>query len=120
DPDETIATTVSGAPAGVVLSEIGRASCRERVGSTAVDVSIWTLSALTVTADSAHDGQFTLTVKSTATDADAFSSDSASTSHNILVTVNEVADAPIVTVAATASGAEDTATAIPRTVSSGE
>src|SRR5438309_626036 len=75
---------------------------------------------LSVTADSAHDDQFTLTVTSTATDADSFSSDSASTSHIVVVTVNAVADSEFVTVVSSASLAEDTAILIPVTVTSGE
>src|SRR5258705_8685712 len=93
----------SGVPAGVVLSDGGDNTITS--DGSAIDVSTWDLAHLSVTADSAHDGQFTLTVSSTAHDG----TDTAVTSHDVVVTVNEVADPPIVTVAATASGAEDTA-----------
>src|SRR2546430_1270734 len=65
DSDETLSTTIAGVPAGVVLSD-SRHSVASR--GQAFAVSSWTLSALTVTADSAHDGTFTLTVTSTAND----------------------------------------------------
>src|SRR5258706_583831 len=106
DPDETFTTSISGVPAGVVLSDGTLAHTVTSTGA-AIDVSSWTLSALTVKADSAHDGAFTLTVTATSHDGTS----TAPTVATIDVTVNEVADAPSLTVA-NASGTQNTAIAL--------
>src|SRR5258706_335371 len=115
DPDETFTTSVSGVPAGVVLSDGTLAHTVTSTGA-AIDVSSWTLSALTVKADSAHDGAFTLTVTATSHDGTS----TAPTVPTIHATVNELADAPSLSAPLTASGPEGTAIAIPVSVSSCE
>ena len=98
DSSETLSITISGVPAGAMLS----------AGTDNGDGS-WTLSpaqlsGLTVTPPADSDGDFTLTVTSTSTDG----GDAASTVGTIDVTVNAVADAPTLTVA-DVSGDVDTA-----------
>ena len=107
DGSETLSVLVSGVPTGATLS----------AGSKNLDGS-WTLTSaqlagLTLTPPSNSDGDFTLTVKATATEGENASQ--AFATGTIKVTVNAVADAPILTVA-NASGNEDTA--IPLTISS--
>src|SRR2546423_41147 len=67
DPDETLTTTTCGVPPGVFVSD-GTVAMSVTSPGSPIDVSGWTLSGLQVTADSAHDGTFTLTVTSTAND----------------------------------------------------
>src|SRR4029077_11446720 len=76
-------------------------------GVHAIDVSGWTLSALTLTATSAQDGNFDLTVTSTANDGGDLNSNTAT----IHVAVAEHADQPSLTVA-DASGTEDSPIAL--------
>ena len=84
DGSESLAVTVAGVPAGATLS----AGADQGGG-------VWTLTpaqlaGLTVTPPADSDGDFTLTVTSTATDG----SDTAATVDTIDVTVDAVADAP--------------------------
>jgi hypothetical protein len=90
DPDETLSTTVSGVPNGVVLSDGG--SNTKTSNGAPIDVSGWNLAGLQVTAGDATEG-FTLTVTSTADDG----GNTASTSGTITVTVKEQAEAPTLT-----------------------
>ena len=107
DGSETLAVTVAGVPAGASLS-----------AGTDQGGGVWTLTAaqlagLTITPPADSDADFSLTVTSTATEADG--GDTATTVDTIDVTVTEVADAPTLTVA-DVSGNEDTA--IPLSIAS--
>jgi Ca2+-binding RTX toxin-like protein len=103
DGSESLAITISGVPAGAVLS----AGTDNGGGS-------WTLTpaqltGLTLTPPANSDADFTLTVTATATEGNG--GDTAVASALIPVTVAAVADAPSLSVSA-ASGAEDTAIAL--------
>src|SRR5204862_433648 len=109
DTDETLTVSITGRSEE---RRVGKDTHTVTSTGAAIDVSSWTLSGLSVTADSAHDGTFTLTVTSTANDGGSL----ASTTGTITVTVNEQAEAPSLSVGTgTASGSEDVA--IPLTVS---
>ncbi|WJR77825.1 Ig-like domain-containing protein [Bradyrhizobium sp. NP1] len=94
--------TISGVPQGAVLSD---GHGHSAIGNgTAIDVSAWTLSSLTIdtTGASVPTGNFTLTA--TATEKDAEGNVSAATSVSEQVIVNPTA--PTLTWAASASGTE--------------
>src|SRR5882724_2978117 len=112
DGSESLTTKISAIPVGATLTD-GTHSFTATVGNTAVDVSGWTLSSLTVTPPADSDADFTLTV--TATSTEFSNGDSATTVASLPVTVNAVADAPTLAVTP-ATGNEDTAIAL--TVSS--
>jgi fibronectin-binding autotransporter adhesin len=103
DSNSTNTLTISGAPKGVVLSDSHGHSVTSD-GSTAIDVSAWTLSSLTINTVGASvpDGNFTLTA--TATEKDVEGNISASTAVSEQVTVNPTA--PILSWTASVSGTE--------------
>jgi Bacterial Ig domain/RTX calcium-binding nonapeptide repeat (4 copies) len=104
------ALMVSAIPEGATLSDgAGGHTFTASAGNTSVDILGWTLSGLTVRPPANSDVDFTLTV--TATSREGASGPTASTSANLTVTVNPVADAPSLSVA-NATGAEDTAIAL--------
>ncbi|MBM3522850.1 MAG: hypothetical protein FJX57_07820, partial [Alphaproteobacteria bacterium] len=107
DGSETLAITVSGVPSGATLS-----------AGTNAGGGVWTLTpgqlaGLSITPPANSDGDFTLTVVSTATEADG--GDTARTTASIAVTVAAVADQPLVTLGV-ASGTEEAPIALPITV----
>jgi hypothetical protein len=103
DKNTTNTLTISGAPAGAVLSD-GHSHSVTSDGSTAIDVSAWTLSSLTIdtTHASVPDGNFTLTA--TATEKDAENNVSGETSVTEQVIINPTA--PTLSWAASVSGTE--------------
>ncbi|MFO0295120.1 MAG: beta strand repeat-containing protein, partial [Rhodospirillales bacterium] len=100
EPSESVSIRITGVPSGGLLS----------AGS--LSGGVWTLnpgelSGLRVTPPTNDDSDFTLTVVSISTDGSL----TAATTAALAVSVNPVADAPVLTVAA-ASGNEDTAIAL--------
>ena len=114
DGSEAItAITVSGLPAGAVLSD-GINTFTASAASTSVDVGSWNLSSLTITPPPDSGADFTLQVSATASDVDPDTgavSTRTSEPLAVAVAVAAVADAPSLQVAAVA-GATDTAIAL--------
>ena len=108
DGSETLSLQIGGIPVGATLSD-GSHSFTATAGNTAVDVSGWALSGLTVTPPANSDADFALTV--TATSTEAANGDTATTIASLPVTVTAVADAPTLA-AAPADGNEDAAIAL--------
>ncbi|MDR3663627.1 MAG: hypothetical protein P4L86_25120, partial [Mycobacterium sp.] len=102
--------TISGAPAGVVLSDGLGGHHATSDGTTAIDVSSWTLSSLSADTSGATvpAGNFTLTA--TATEVDGEGNVSSATTASEIVTVNPTA--PTVTWTATVSGIENAPVAL--------
>src|SRR5262249_8133633 len=96
---------VSAIPIGATLTD-GSAShtFTASTSNTSIDIIGWNLSSLTIQPPHNSDADFTLTV--TATSQEGTSGPTASTSANLAVTVNPVADAPSLTTQA-ASGTAD-------------
>lgn len=100
DGSESLSFSVSGAPSGAILSD-GGANTVVSTGDP-IDVTGWNLSNLTVTPPANSDSEFTLTVTATSTESAPTTTDptvdtlTAQTVATISVTVNAVADAPIV------------------------
>jgi hypothetical protein len=92
DGSETLTLMVSGIPVGATLSD-GVFSFSAVSGSVEVDIAGWDQSALTITPPADSDGDFQLTVTATATEGPGGAT--ASTVGAINVTVNAVADAPV-------------------------
>ncbi|WP_177332438.1 immunoglobulin-like domain-containing protein, partial [Pseudomonas sp. NBRC 111130] len=67
DGSETLSVKLSGIPAGSVISDT--AGHTATVGATAVDVSGWTLSSLTIKPPAYYSGQFDVKVSSTSTES---------------------------------------------------
>ncbi|MBS3187932.1 LapA family giant adhesin [Pseudomonas sp. PCH44] len=67
DGSETLSVRLSGIPAGSVISDT--AGHTATVGATAVDVSGWTLSSLTIKPPAYYSGQFDVKVSSTSTES---------------------------------------------------
>uniref|UniRef100_UPI000AB79FF9 immunoglobulin-like domain-containing protein n=1 Tax=Pseudomonas sp. NBRC 111124 TaxID=1661039 RepID=UPI000AB79FF9 len=67
DGSETLSVKLGGIPAGSVISDSAGHSAT--VGSTAVDVSGWTLNSLTIKTPSYYSGQFDVKVTSTSTES---------------------------------------------------
>jgi Ca2+-binding RTX toxin-like protein len=109
DSSESISSlTIGGAPAGAVLSD-GTPGHTVTVAATPVDVAGWNLANLTIKPPANSDADFVLTV--TATSQDGIGGPTASTTASLNVTVNAVADAPLVTTAP-AAGTTDAAIAL--------
>ncbi|TPK70433.1 hypothetical protein, partial [Mesorhizobium sp. B2-4-17] len=91
---------IAGIPIGATLSD-GAAghSFIAAIGSTSTDVSGWNLSSLKITPPAEFEGQFALSV--TATERDVEGNLSSPTTTTASLTVNPVADQPLVTAAAT-------------------
>ncbi|MEH2614336.1 Ig-like domain-containing protein [Bradyrhizobium sp. AZCC 1693] len=100
--------TVGAIPAGAILSD-GSHTFTADASHTSVDILGWNLSSLTVTPAANSDADFVLTV--TATSQEGSSGPMATTTANLNVAVNAVADAPTLTVAP-AAGNEDAAIAL--------
>ena len=109
DGSETLSVTISGIPAGAVLTNAAGETLTIANGS--ITLAPGQLTGLAITPPLNSDADFTLTVTATSTDGSAAP---ASTSAPLLVTVNPVSDMPTLAVQA-ASGSEDTA--IPLTIS---
>src|SRR3546814_169388 len=103
DGSETLSITVSGVPAGAVLS----AGIDNGDGSWSVDPTA--LAGLTITPPANSDADFQVTVTATATEA--ATGETATSTATIDVAVNAVTDAPTL-VAQDGSGSEDTAIAL--------
>ena len=97
--------TVSSIPVGATISS-GANTFTATAGNTTATITGWNLATLTVLPPLHSDTDFTLVVASTATEG--ANGAAATTSANLVVTVNAVADAPTLTVNA-ASGNEDSA-----------
>jgi Ca2+-binding RTX toxin-like protein len=108
------ALVVSAIPIGATLSDGAGHSFTASIGHTSVEVNSWTLSSLTITPPANSDVDFTLTV--TATSQEGSSGPTASTSTDLVVTVNPVADVPLLSTTA-ASGAADVSIPLSITVS---
>jgi outer membrane lipoprotein-sorting protein len=108
DGSETLAVAISSIPVGATLSD-GANSFTATAGNTTATVSGWNLAALTVLPPLHSDTDFTLTFTATSTEAANLAT--ATVSADLAVTVDDVADAPTLTVIA-ASGDEDTAIAL--------
>ena len=108
DGSETLTVLIGAIPVGATLSD-GTNTFTATPGTTNVDVSLWTLSALTVTPPADSGVDFTLAV--TAISTETSNGDEATIKGNLSVSVSSVADAPALTVA-DASGDEDTAIAL--------
>ena len=106
DGSEVLTTEISAIPEGATLTD-GTNVFIAAPGDTAVDVSDWDLSTLSITPPADSDADFTLTVTATSTDG----SDEAAVSETLAVTVDPVADVPVVTTAI-ATGSEDTPIAL--------
>jgi Ca2+-binding RTX toxin-like protein len=100
--------TVGAIPVGAILSD-GTNTFTADATHTSTNVLGWNLSSLKITPPANSDADFVLTV--TAMSQEGASGPTASTTSNLSVTVNAVADAPGVNVAP-ASGNEDTAIAL--------
>lgn len=87
DGSETLSVVIEGAPAGAVISD-GTLSATSD-GVTAIDVTNYNRATLTVTPAANSGDNFTLTVKSTATDS---AGEPATSTDTIVVTVAPVAD----------------------------
>ena len=108
DGSEALTVLIGAIPVGATLSD-GVNSFTATPGTTNVDVSLWTLSALTVTPPADSGVDFTLAV--TAISTETSNGDEATIKGNLSVSVSSVADAPALTVA-DASGDEDMAIAL--------
>ncbi len=108
DGSETITLVISDVPLGATISD-GAFTFVASLGNTAVDVTNWNWSSLTVTPPANSDTNFTLAVTATATEA--ANSDQNSKSDTIAVEVTAVADQPNLTVPATVAVNEDTQSA---------
>jgi len=108
DGSETLSLTVSAIPVGATVSD-GVKSFTATAGNTAVAITGWNLTALTIQPPLNSDVDFTLTVAATATEG--ANGSTATTTTNLGVIVDAVADAPVVTVNP-AVGNEDTAIAL--------
>jgi hypothetical protein len=108
DGSESVAVVVSAIPVGATLTD-GLSSFTATAGNQSTAITGWNLATLTITPPANSDADFTLTVTATATEA--IGGSTATTSANLAVTVNAVADAPALVVAP-AAGNEDTAIAL--------
>ncbi|PVZ34515.1 retention module-containing protein [Pseudomonas sp. URIL14HWK12:I11] len=104
DGSETHTITLSGLQAGQTISD-GTHSVIVGAGQSSVDVSDWALSKLTFNAGDHVSGSYTLTLTGTA--VEKTNQDSASTSVQINVLVNAVADAPAIAANRSVEGFED-------------
>ena len=102
DGSESLSIVLSGIPSGFSLTD--GSNTLTTTGSEA-DVTSWDLSSLTITPVANHDTDFTLTVSATATEAST--GETATTTQNILVDINPVADVAIVSGDDTADVYED-------------
>ncbi len=105
DGSEYLTLTVSDIPEGTVLSD-GTNSFTAAAGNPAVDITVWNLTQLTVTAAPDSDVDFDLTVTAIATET--MNSDTVVRTDSIEVRVAAVADQPTLTVLSTVTVAEDT------------
>jgi surface adhesion protein len=87
DGSETHVTTLSGAPAGSVLTDSAGHSVTVVSATTPIDVSAFNLTTLSIKTPEYYNGKFTLTATATATETSNGSSKSAS--QNIVVTVDQ-------------------------------
>ncbi|HKP22795.1 MAG TPA: Ig-like domain-containing protein, partial [Dongiaceae bacterium] len=108
DGSETLSVLVGAIPVGATLSD-GTNNFTATPGNASVDVSLWTLSALTVTPPADSGVDFNLTV--TAISTEASNGDVATIKGNLSVSVSAIADTPDLTVAE-ALGDEDAAIAL--------
>ena len=108
DGSETLTVLIGAIPVGATLSD-GTNSFTATSGNTSVDVSLWTLSALTVTPPADSGADFTLAV--TAISTETSNGDEATIKGDLSVSVSAIADAPALAVA-DASGDEDAAIAL--------
>ncbi len=90
DGSETLALRIGAIPVGATLGD-GVRSFTATAGSTSVDVSGWTLNAISFTPPANASGSYTLTVAATATDSNG---STATSQTNLPVTVVATADAP--------------------------
>ncbi|UFH49472.1 retention module-containing protein [Pseudomonas sp. KNUC1026] len=104
DGSENHTITLSGLQAGQTVSD-GTHTVTLGAGQTSVDVSDWTLSKLTFNAGDYVSGSYSLTLTGTAVEKS--NQDTASTSVQINVQVNAVADAPAIPVDRSVNGFED-------------
>ena len=93
DGSETLALVVSGIPVGATLSDGSNSFTSIAGGSTEYDIADWNLGTLTITPAADSDVDFQLSVTATATEGPGGAT--ASTGGVINVTVNAVADAPV-------------------------
>ncbi|XOV90346.1 MAG: PilC/PilY family type IV pilus protein [Pseudomonadota bacterium] len=93
DASETLSVTISGLPSGAEISDGVNSSS----STSPIDVSAWTLSAITVVGAPNSDADFAITVTATATEG--ANSDTADTAQVINVTVDPVSDTPGLVVA---------------------
>ena len=103
DGSETLSVVVSGIPVGATLSN-GTDFFTSTGGETEVDIAPWVSGVLTITPPADSDGDFPLTVTVTATEGS--SGAMASTVGTIDVTVNAVADAPVLDLNADVTGGQ--------------
>jgi len=109
DGSETITSlVVSGIPVGATLSD-GSNSFTAVAGSTEVDIAGWNQATLTITPPADSDADFQLTVAAVATES--ANGDTAATVGTVAVTVDAVADTPVISVA-DVGGAEDSPIAL--------
>ena len=106
DPDASLSLTITGIPADATLSNaLGTLSVTNgSISFTAAQLAAGVLTGLAITPTSADEPSFTLHVTATNTDGAAL----ASTSHDLLVSVTPVAEAPVLAVS-DATGAENSA-----------
>ncbi len=103
DGSETLMLVISGIPVGAMLSD-GVKSFTSTGTGTEVDIASWNQGALTITPPADSDGNFQLTVTATATEGPGGST--ASTAGTIDVSVDAVADAPVIDLNAMDSGSQ--------------
>ncbi|MCC6471329.1 MAG: hypothetical protein IT563_23645, partial [Alphaproteobacteria bacterium] len=103
DGSETLAITVAGVPAGATLS------AGTNLGNGTWSLTAGQLTGLTITPPANSDADFSLAVTATATESNGGVKSTATAT--LPVTVNAVADAPVLTVSS-ASGLEDKAIAL--------
>ena len=108
DGSESLTVLIGAIPLGATLSD-GTNSFTATSGNTSVDVSLWSLSALTVTPPADSGADFTLAV--TAISTETSNGDEATIKGDLSVSVSAIADTPALTVADT-SGDEDAAIAL--------
>ena len=113
DTSESLTLRIDNLPAGATLTDGGN-TFTATSGNTAVDVTNWTLTNLTLTPPADSHQDFVLTVTATATEGE--NGEEASRIDNINVEVAAVADQPSLTVPATVSLLED-ATSAPLPIS---